>query len=117
MAGHDPLHVAEKVFEPNDYHKVRPGYQLQTIQLFLENLGFPKVSSKPNSDRKPITLLELGAGTGQFTKPLVEAVKGTSIQRLIASEPMENMGSILQENNPEVEFKNCRAENICKCLI
>ena len=116
MAEHDLLHVAEKVFEPNDYHKVRTGYQLQTIQLFLEKLGFPKVSS-PNSDGQPKTLLELGAGTGQFTKPLVEAVKGTSIQRLIASEPIENMGSILQENNPEVEFKNCRAENICECLI
>ena len=116
MAQPDLLPIAVNVFsEANVYDKVRSGYKTQTIKLFLENLGFPLVASKPNSDEQPITLVELGAGTGQFTKALAEAAKGTKIQRHIASEPVESMRNVSQKNCPAgVEIKSFRAEKIRK---
>jgi len=119
MSRHDLVHeVASKVFHnAKEYNKARPGYKRPIVDLFLEKLGLSKVSETGNENEKPITLLELAAGTGQFTKALVEVIEGTSVQRFIASEPVESMSKVLKENNPGVEFMSFRSEHIRKYKI
>ncbi|XP_031574118.1 uncharacterized methyltransferase C25B8.09-like [Actinia tenebrosa] len=98
----DLVQVASKAFESaNNYDEVRKDHSLESAKLFLAKL---------NNNEKS-TVLELAAGTGKFTKVLLQAIDNDNIQ-LIASEPVESMGKVLKKNFPALEFICCRSEKI-----
>ena len=104
----DNFQLASNAFQnAKFYDKARSGYDAKIVQNFLEKL---EVFDQPTST----SILELAAGSGQFTKAITEATEGCNI-RLIASEPLETMSHVLKQNNPGVEYIHCRAENIRKC--
>lgn len=100
----DLLQVASKAFQSaNDYDAVRKDHSLESAKLFL---------SKLNKNEKS-TVLELAAGTGKFTKVLLQAIDNDNIH-LVTSEPVESMGKVLKKNFPGLEFICCRSEKIRK---
>jgi ubiquinone/menaquinone biosynthesis C-methylase UbiE len=114
MAAQDPVQVASK--DAVSYDKARSGYKPKTVQMFLDKLGILTLEGDlplNNTKLEPLNILELAAGSGQFTKAISVVIKDTNV-RLIASEPTEAMSNVLQENNPSVEHINCRSEKIRK---
>ena len=61
----------------------------------------------------PLTVLELGSGTGKFTRVMFEILRGTGTQ-IIASDPTGTMIQQFQRVLPRIEILQCRAENIGK---
>lgn len=111
------MEVALKAFQNADnYDNARKGYTLESAKLFLSKL---KDVNKPkqingNNNRNPTrTILELGAGTGQFTKVLLEVIEGTDF-KLIASEPLDSMGNVFKKNCPDLELICCTGDKIRK---
>lgn len=58
---------------------------------------------------EPLTVLELGAGTGKLTAALVKVKAG---HRVIATDPSENMLQYLRESHPDVETRLAKAEQL-----
>ncbi|MET9251704.1 methyltransferase domain-containing protein [Nonomuraea sp. NPDC003709] len=75
------------------YHRGRPGYPLSSVEWLVP--------------RRARRVLDLGAGTGQYTKLLVEAGL-----RVIAVEPSEQLRKRLYEAVPKAEVREGRAERI-----
>lgn len=110
MTTQDTIEVAKYSFkDAESYDKARSGYKAKIVHTFLDKLGVFDCKTTP------VTILELGAGSGQFTKAISEATKDCKL-RQIASEPLETMSHVLRQNNPGVEYINCRAEKIRKCI-
>jgi ubiquinone/menaquinone biosynthesis C-methylase UbiE len=80
-----------------DYDRVRPEYPPEAIDLLLSRLGLG-----PGSD-----VLDLGAGTGKLTRPLVERVG-----RVIAVEPDRGMRAVLTRATEAYRVIDGRAEAI-----
>ena len=64
----------------NDYDRVRPEYRADVIDIAVSRLGLG-----PDAD-----VLDLGAGTGKLTRPLVERFR-----RVVAVEPDPGMRAVL----------------------
>jgi SAM-dependent methyltransferase len=64
----------------DDYDRVRPDYREDAIDLAVERLGL-----RPDAD-----VLDLGAGTGKLTRPLVDR-----FARVVAVEPDPGMRAVL----------------------
>lgn len=60
---------------------------------------------------QPLTILELGCGTGKFTRVLMEVLKNTDA-RVIASDPLDTMLEEFRKILPNVEVKQITAEEI-----
>jgi ubiquinone/menaquinone biosynthesis C-methylase UbiE len=81
----------------DSYEKGRPEYPKDAIQFLLQEIGI--TSGK--------TVVDLGAGTGKFTKLIVDS--GADI---IAIEPVEGMRKTFSEVLPQVLIKQGTAEDI-----
>ncbi|KXJ22640.1 putative methyltransferase-like C25B8.10 [Exaiptasia diaphana] len=105
------MDVATQAFKNADsYDSARKGYPINSAKLFLSKLQeTPKqFNGNNNKDR---TILELGAGTGQFSKVLVEATKETDFT-VVSSEPLESMGKVFRKSLPNVELICCSGDKI-----
>ncbi|XP_032220586.1 uncharacterized protein LOC116603473 [Nematostella vectensis] len=109
----DNLEIATAAFQhAKTYDRVREHFSLRSALLVLSKLGILDENGQACYEgEEQITVLEVAAGTGKFTEVLVQALKDTNI-RLIASEPLESMGRVFQENYPDVEFISCASEEI-----
>ncbi|KAJ7387056.1 hypothetical protein OS493_004020 [Desmophyllum pertusum] len=56
-------------------------------------------------------ILELGSGTGKFTRVMLEVLKDEDVQ-IIASDPLGNMCEHFKRLLPDTEIIQCAAENI-----
>lgn len=88
------------------YEQVRPSYSVESVKFFLKKLGILE-----QQRAQPLSILELGAGTGKFTRVLMEVLKGIEA-RVIASDPTNTMVQEFQRVLPNVELLQCFAENI-----
>ena len=85
------------------YDRGRPEYALESVNMLLEKADFHSKES---------VVLELGAGTGKFTRQLERALKGTQT-KIIASEPLDSMREQLVKAIEEgIEVLGCQAESI-----
>jgi ubiquinone/menaquinone biosynthesis C-methylase UbiE len=80
-----------------DYDRVRPEYPPEAIDLLVSRLGLGLGSD----------VLDLGAGTGKLTRPLVERVG-----RVIAVEPDRGMRAVLTRATEAYRVIDGRAESI-----
>jgi SAM-dependent methyltransferase len=94
--------IAAKGFQvaSETYDRGRPEYPLDAIENLLQQLNI-----KPAS-----TVVELGAGTGKFTKLLASLVPAGA--RVIAVEPVEGMRKKLSTLLPSLELLPGSAESI-----
>ncbi|KAJ7362009.1 hypothetical protein OS493_013096 [Desmophyllum pertusum] len=101
--------MAEKGFDSSQlYERVRPSYSKESVNFLLDKLGIPH--QDPSSDQ-PMRILELGTGTGKFTRILQEALHGSKVQ-ILASEPVLSMREEFSKNIPDIEIKDFSAEHI-----
>lgn len=108
--------VAQKAFaSAANYEKVRSDYAVEAVEFLLQKLGVKDNDSGPNSCRgdRPFTILELGCGTGKFTRVMVKVLAGKNV-RVIASEPLPSMCEQLKLIVPNTEIIQCAAELIRK---
>jgi len=91
----------------NLYEKGRPDYSKESIHYLLQKLGVLE-----ESDSKPLTILEIGAGTGKFTRVLVDVLESRSNVRIIASDSQASMCEKFKKIIPNVEIMHFKAENI-----
>ncbi len=83
----------------NDYMKYRPSYNKEIVNIIVNSV---------KENRALIKAVDIGAGTGIFTKCLADA----SIKRIAAVEPNDDMRKAgIQFLGEEVKFLNGRAEN------
>ena len=107
--------IAESGFATSElYDRVRPSYSKEAVSFLLEKLGVLPCNS--SSDLQPARILELGAGTGKFTRILRDVLRGSSV-KIITSEPLLSMRQKFTKNFPEIEIKDFSAENIGKTKI
>ena len=99
--------LAAMAFEASAiYEQVRPSYSDESVKFFLKKLGILE-----QQRAQPLSILELGAGTGKFTRVLIDVLKGIDA-RVIASDPTNTMVQEFQRVLPNVELLQCSAENI-----
>jgi len=111
---HNVHECARKGFgSASSYEIARPNYPVDAVKFFLQNLGFLDESKASRSGR--VRILELGSGTGKFTRIMLEVLKGEDVE-IIASDPLENMCEHFKRVLPETELIQCTAENIGKPL-
>ena len=80
------------------YERGRPDYPVEAVEFLINTLGIDPTT----------TAVELGAGTGKFTRMLTSL----SGARVIAVEPVENMRRQLQSLQPAVTVLDGTAESI-----
>lgn len=103
--------MAEKGFDKltsKIYERSRPSYTKESVNFLLDKLGIPH--QDPSSDQ-PLRILELGTGTGKFTRILQEALHGSKVQ-ILASEPVLSMREEFSKNIPDIEIKDFSADHI-----
>jgi len=99
--------LASMAFEASAaYEQVRPSYNVESVKFLLTKLGILE-----RQRTQPLSILELGAGTGKFTRVVMEVLKGIDA-RVIASDPTNTMVQEFQRVLPNVELLQCFAENI-----
>ena len=102
------LKFVEKGFAPaSNYEKVRQDYPLEAVKFFVENLRLLD-NTTPESK-----VLELGSGTGKFTRAMLEVLKDQNV-RVIASDPVNQMCEQFKRLQPDIDIINCVAEKISK---
>ena len=103
--------IAESGFSTSQlYDRSRPSYSKEAVTFLLEKLG---ILPRNSSSDQPTRVLELGTGTGKFTRTLQEVLRGSNVQ-VIASEPVLSMRQEFIKNFPDIEIKDFSAENIGK---
>lgn len=85
-----------------DYHEVRPGYPAWVAEFLVPDAAVPDAAGPGPGAR---TVVDLGAGTGLFTRDLVARA-----DRVIAVEPSASMRAVLQAQLPGVSAVNGTAE-------
>lgn len=91
----------------NLYEKGRPNYSKESVQYLLQKVGV-----LAENDSKPLTILEIGAGTGKFTRVIVDVLKSRSNVRIIASDSQSSMCEKFKKIIPNVEILHFKCENI-----
>ena len=103
--------TAESGFTSSElYDRVRPGYSKEVVSFLLDKLGVIHGKNAP-SDMQPTRILELGAGTGKFTRTLQDVLRGSNVQ-MIASEPVLSMRQEFAKIFPDLKIKDFSAENM-----
>ena len=111
--------MAQKAFaSSSNYENVRANYSREAVEFFLRKLGVNwdnHDKAAENQTDRPFTILEVGCGTGKFTRVMLEVLKDKNV-RVIASEPLQSMCEQLKLMVPDTEIIQCPAENIRKLL-
>lgn len=108
---------ARKGFAPaSNYEKVRQDYPIEAAEFLLKNLRLLDNNTASTSRPPQRKVLELGSGTGKFTRVMLEVLKEQNV-RVIASDPLENMCEQFRRLLPGTEIMQCSAENIGKPVI
>ena len=103
----DQTTLAELAFEASaTYELVRPSYTVESVKFLLKKLGILE-----QERAQSLSVLELGCGTGKFTRVMMEVLEGIDA-RVIASDPTDTMIRQFQRMLPKVEVLQCHAENI-----
>jgi SAM-dependent methyltransferase len=99
-AQHDIHQIAAAGFQAGSgaYERGRPGYPVEAVEFLIDSLGICTGS----------TVVELGAGTGKFTRMLLSLTKA----RIIAIEPVENMRRRMEDLLPAITVMDGVAEAI-----
>lgn len=99
--------LATMAFEASaTYEQVRPSYTAESVKFLLKKLGVLEEKRV-----QPLSILELGCGTGKFTRIMMEVLEGIDA-RIIASDPTDSMIRQFQRILPKIEVLQCSAENI-----
>jgi SAM-dependent methyltransferase len=93
------LHPATHGFETagERYERGRPDYPAAAVDRLLDELGI--------AERPGARVLDVGAGTGKLTRPLLE--RGLDV---IAVEPVDGMRATLQRTAPAADIRAGQAE-------
>ncbi|CAH1799734.1 unnamed protein product [Owenia fusiformis] len=94
--------VVEGFKSGDSYNSHRPDYTEETTNFVLNKLNL--------ETERAYDILELGAGTGIFTRKLLEY--DTKDLRILAADPLENFLEKLKLLSPDVETLQCSAESI-----
>jgi ubiquinone/menaquinone biosynthesis C-methylase UbiE len=94
----------------NIYEKTRPDYNLDSVEFLLEKVG----ALKPHLGPEPFTIVELGAGTGKFTRAVLKVFEKHAVKnfKIIATEPLKEMCEKFKEMVPNVEILQCPASDL-----
>ncbi|XP_062511047.1 uncharacterized protein LOC134186960 [Corticium candelabrum] len=89
----------------DQYERGRPEHSLESVRVLLDKVKFP-------GSQEQCAVLELGAGTGKFTRSLQTALK-TAKTKIIASEPLDGMRErLIATVDEDIDVLACAAENI-----
>jgi len=92
------LHPATRGFEAGErYERARPEYPAPAVDWLVGQLG---LDARPGA-----RVLDVGAGTGKLTRPLIE--RGL---RVVAVEPIAGMRTVLERTAPSADVRAGRAE-------
>ena len=106
--------VARKAFaSAANYEYVRSEYAVEEVEFLLQKLGVKDNDAPNRTGNRPFTILELGCGTGKFTRVMVKVLTGKKV-KVIASEPLQSMCEQFKLMVPETEIIQCVAEKIRK---
>ena len=94
------------------YESIRQDYPVEAVEFFLNNLGVKEIVTQD----RPFTILEVGCGTGKFTRVMLKILELKEEQKIkvIASEPHQNMCEEFKVLMPDTEIIQCTAEKIRK---
>ena len=69
---------------------------------------------KPHLGPEPFTIVELGAGTGKFTRAVLKVFEKHAVKnfKIIATEPLKEMCEKFKEMVPNVEILQCPASDL-----
>ena len=105
------LDFARKGFAlASNYEKVRQDYPIEAVKFFLQNLRLM------DNNTVQVKVLELGSGTGKFTRVMLEVLKDQDV-RVIASDPFKHMCEHFKHLLPGIDIIQCTAEKISKYII
>ena len=92
------------------YEKGRPDYTKESVEFLLSRVGV-----LPFLGKEPTKLLEIAAGTGRFTRAMVEVLtlRKANVE-IIASDRLLPMCEVLRCFLPETEIRQFPADNIGK---
>ena len=95
------------------YEKGRPDYTKESVEFLLCRVGV-----LPSLGKEPTKLLEIAAGTGKFTRAMVEVLTSrTANVEIIASDRLLAMCEVLRRFLPETEIRQLPADNIGKIRV
>jgi ubiquinone/menaquinone biosynthesis C-methylase UbiE len=108
------LGKAAKAFDDtDDYHVIQTQYTVESAEYLLKQVGILSNDNKVKAQNaSPVTVVELGSGTGLFTLSALEALRGKGRVRYVATDPLECMKKAFAKYLPDVEFIICKAENM-----
>ena len=102
------IDIAQKGFaQASNHEKARNDYPLEAVKFLLKQL---RLLDKTTEQSK---VLELGSGTGKFTRVMLEVLKDQNV-RVIASDPVDQMCEKFKRLEPDIDIINCVAEKISK---
>ena len=90
------------------YEKGRPEYSNESVEYLLNCIGV-----LPSDSKQPTKVLEIAAGTGKFTRAMVEVLDSKKANvEIIASDSSEAMCDVFRRVVPEIEMLHFPAESI-----
>ena len=92
--------------QPSLYDKARPEYSRESVKFLLEKIGAFSVAAD-----QLFSILEVGVGTGKFTRVMCEVLRGRSV-RITASDSNPKMCQAFHVLVPGVEIIQCPTERI-----
>ena len=92
------------------YEKGRPEYSKESVEFLLSRVGV-----LPSDNKEPTKLLEIAAGTGKFTRAMVEVMTAKKANvEIIASDIQMAMCDKFRRFVPGIEMLQFPAENMGK---
>ena len=117
VQGEAVSNIARKAFlSASNYENIRYAYPFEAVEFLLRKLDprnkDPTDITDADTDR-PFTILEVGCGTGKFTRVMLKVLEGKNV-KVIASEPLTSMCEQFRLMVPDTEIIQCPAEKIRK---